>query len=81
MTETESGPPAGFETKNTPGYVPATVVSGDHPGHAVGFAGKAGYTNTPGIDDPSDNADSKSGGDDSKSTTKTSGMAVKTPAK
>jgi hypothetical protein len=75
MTESEkSGPPAGFETKNVPGsYTPAAVVSGDHPGHAVGFAGKPGYTNTPGIDDPAESADAKS-------TTKTSATKSTTAA-
>lgn len=48
----QDGPPAGMETKQTPGYVPAPVVAGDHPGHAVGFGGVSGYTNTPGIGDP-----------------------------
>lgn len=53
----QDGPPQGMETKNVPGYVPAPVVNPDHPGHfgnpdQGGFAGTAGYTNTPGILDP-----------------------------
>lgn len=50
----QDGPPQGMETKNVPGYVPAQNIVNDHPGHVggEGFAGTAGYTNTPGILDP-----------------------------
>lgn len=51
----QDSPPQGMETKNVPGYVPAQTVNNDHPGHGE-FAGKAGYTNTPGILDPEESA-------------------------
>lgn len=85
-SDSKSGPPEGFETKTTPGgnvpgtYTPAAVVAGDHPGHAVGFAGQPGYTNTPGIGDPAEGGDTKSGGDDAKSTTTKSGTTKSTTA-
>lgn len=47
----QDGPPQGMETKNVPGYVPAQTVNSDHPGHGD-FAGREGYTNTPGILNP-----------------------------
>jgi hypothetical protein len=57
----QGGPPQGMETKNVPGYVPAQNISNDHPGHVGGdgFAGSAGYTNTPGILDPEDKSSDK----------------------
>lgn len=84
-SDDKSTPPAGMETKNVPGtnvpgtYTPAAVVIGDHPGHAVGFEGKPGYTNTVGIGDPAPASESKSEGDDTKST-KTPAV-TKAPAK
>lgn len=92
----QDGPPQGMETKNVPGYVPAPVVNPDHPGHfgnpdQGGFAGKAGYTNTPGVLDPEQKSDdtANAGADDSggaddggKPAAKKSTAAAKTtPAK
>lgn len=36
-------PPAGFETKSTPGYAPAAVPTGHGPS-------EPGYSNSPGVD-------------------------------
>lgn len=78
----QGGPPQGMETKNVPGYVVAQPVNADHPGHMTDrFAGKAGYTNTPGITDPADedvaassgDAEQSGAGDDSGGTESQSG--------
>lgn len=75
----QDGPPKGMETKQVPGYVPAQVVSSDHPGHLGTFAGQEGYTNTPGILDPQESGKDDSGESDS-SGTKTAAKKT-TPAK
>lgn len=71
----QDGPPAGMETKNVPGYVPAQTVNNDHPGHGE-FAGKPGYTNTPGIGDPEESTDDKGTTEKPTSTGKTSGSTT-----
>jgi hypothetical protein len=69
-----------METKQVPGYVPAQTISNDHPGHGE-FAGKPGYTNTPGILDPEEpkgSTDTEESGTAAKktTTTKSSGAAA-----
>lgn len=66
----DASPPQGYETKSTPGYVPASVPNPDHPGHPVGFAGVAGYSNTPGITDPEPSSGSSSSPEESKASGK-----------